>query len=169
MPASPFLFGPAGAPQIPPMEAENEQLRTASPLMQIEGFLSALTNANQDGRVILSRQGTGKGKLGRGGRSCKQEASLAVREEILSLGEACSNISVVSVMQVSRLGLSEGAYEPKEFLTKGIGARFCRALLPLWMSIFVLQFTVSFLWLQQDLEAEGNLQAGITCCCPWQC
>nr|XP_009921842.1 PREDICTED: probable ATP-dependent RNA helicase DDX11 [Haliaeetus albicilla] len=48
----------AGAPQIPPMEAENEQLRTASPLMQIEGFLSALTNANQDGRVILSRQGT---------------------------------------------------------------------------------------------------------------
>uniref|UniRef100_A0A8D2QS36 DEAD/H-box helicase 11 n=1 Tax=Zosterops lateralis melanops TaxID=1220523 RepID=A0A8D2QS36_ZOSLA len=33
-------------------------LRTASPLMQIEGFLSALTNANQDGRVILNRQGT---------------------------------------------------------------------------------------------------------------
>ncbi|NWX41849.1 DDX11 helicase, partial [Steatornis caripensis] len=42
----------------PPMEAENNQLRTASPLMQIEGFLSALTNANQDGRVILNRQGT---------------------------------------------------------------------------------------------------------------
>uniref|UniRef100_A0A8C3SZM6 ATP-dependent DNA helicase DDX11 n=1 Tax=Chelydra serpentina TaxID=8475 RepID=A0A8C3SZM6_CHESE len=32
--------------------------RMASPLMQIEGFLSALTNANQDGRVILNRQGT---------------------------------------------------------------------------------------------------------------
>ncbi|NXS06886.1 DDX11 helicase, partial [Neodrepanis coruscans] len=42
----------------PPVEAENDQLRTASPLMQIEGFLSALTNANQDGRVILNRQGT---------------------------------------------------------------------------------------------------------------
>ncbi|NXW79524.1 DDX11 helicase, partial [Hirundo rustica] len=42
----------------PPLEAEHDQLRTASPLMQIEGFLSALTNANQDGRVILNRQGT---------------------------------------------------------------------------------------------------------------
>ncbi|XP_042651191.1 ATP-dependent DNA helicase DDX11 isoform X4 [Tyto alba] len=48
----------AGIPQSPPVEAENDQLRTASPLMQIEGFLSALTNANQDGRVILNRQGT---------------------------------------------------------------------------------------------------------------
>ncbi|NWS97396.1 DDX11 helicase, partial [Mionectes macconnelli] len=42
----------------PPVEAENDQHRAASPLMQIEGFLSALTNANQDGRVILNRQGT---------------------------------------------------------------------------------------------------------------
>ncbi|NXU17824.1 DDX11 helicase, partial [Pardalotus punctatus] len=42
----------------PPAEAEHDQLRAASPLMQIEGFLSALTNANQDGRVILNRQGT---------------------------------------------------------------------------------------------------------------
>ncbi|NWY01672.1 DDX11 helicase, partial [Nothoprocta ornata] len=41
-----------------PAEAESDQLRSASPLMQIEGFLSALTNANQDGRVILNRQGT---------------------------------------------------------------------------------------------------------------
>ncbi|XP_071278364.1 ATP-dependent DNA helicase DDX11 isoform X3 [Agelaius tricolor] len=48
----------AGAPQSPPVEAEHDQLRTASPLMQIEGFLSALTNANQDGRVILNKQGT---------------------------------------------------------------------------------------------------------------
>ncbi|XP_032602301.3 ATP-dependent DNA helicase DDX11 isoform X3 [Taeniopygia guttata] len=48
----------AGTPQSPPMEAEHDQLRTSSPLMQIEGFLSALTNANQDGRVILNRQGT---------------------------------------------------------------------------------------------------------------
>uniref|UniRef100_A0A672VFZ4 ATP-dependent DNA helicase DDX11 n=1 Tax=Strigops habroptila TaxID=2489341 RepID=A0A672VFZ4_STRHB len=58
LPASPFLFGPAGTPQSPAVEAENDQVRTASPLMQIEGFLSALTNANQDGRVILNRQGT---------------------------------------------------------------------------------------------------------------
>uniref|UniRef100_U3JMF8 Helicase ATP-binding domain-containing protein n=1 Tax=Ficedula albicollis TaxID=59894 RepID=U3JMF8_FICAL len=47
-----------GTPQSPPVEAEHDQLRAASPLMQIEGFLSALTNANQDGRVILNRQGT---------------------------------------------------------------------------------------------------------------
>ncbi|XP_036256877.1 ATP-dependent DNA helicase DDX11 isoform X1 [Molothrus ater] len=47
-----------GTPQSPPVEAEHDQLRTASPLMQIEGFLSALTNANQDGRVILNKQGT---------------------------------------------------------------------------------------------------------------
>ncbi|RMC02662.1 hypothetical protein DUI87_19850 [Hirundo rustica rustica] len=53
-----FPFGPAGTPLSPPLEAEHDQLRTASPLMQIEGFLSALTNANQDGRVILNRQGT---------------------------------------------------------------------------------------------------------------
>ncbi|XP_068047804.1 ATP-dependent DNA helicase DDX11 isoform X1 [Anomalospiza imberbis] len=48
----------AGTPQSPPVEAEHDQLRTSSPLMQIEGFLSALTNANQDGRIILNRQGT---------------------------------------------------------------------------------------------------------------
>ncbi|RLW01730.1 hypothetical protein DV515_00007729 [Chloebia gouldiae] len=47
-----------GTPQSLPVEAEHDQLRTSSPLMQIEGFLSALTNANQDGRVILNRQGT---------------------------------------------------------------------------------------------------------------
>uniref|UniRef100_A0A8D2LDX3 ATP-dependent DNA helicase DDX11 n=1 Tax=Varanus komodoensis TaxID=61221 RepID=A0A8D2LDX3_VARKO len=38
--------------------AEDDQPRMASPLMQIEGFLAALTNANQDGRVIFTRQGT---------------------------------------------------------------------------------------------------------------
>lgn len=27
---------------------------------------------------------------------------------------------------------------PWEFLTEGIGARVCRGLLPLWMSVFVL-------------------------------
>uniref|UniRef100_K7GI76 ATP-dependent DNA helicase DDX11 n=1 Tax=Pelodiscus sinensis TaxID=13735 RepID=K7GI76_PELSI len=46
------------AVQCPPVEAEADQHKMASPLMQIEGFLSALTNANQDGRVILNRQGT---------------------------------------------------------------------------------------------------------------
>ncbi|XP_074862527.1 ATP-dependent DNA helicase DDX11 isoform X2 [Carettochelys insculpta] len=46
------------AVQCPPVETEDGQLKMASPLMQIEGFLSALTNANQDGRVILNRQGT---------------------------------------------------------------------------------------------------------------
>ncbi|KAM9311458.1 ATP-dependent DNA helicase DDX11 [Gastrophryne carolinensis] len=40
-----------------PGEVENGPPRTASPLMQIEGFLSALTNANQDGRVIMQLQG----------------------------------------------------------------------------------------------------------------
>lgn len=32
-------------------------LRPASPLMHIEAFLAALTTANQDGRVIVNRQG----------------------------------------------------------------------------------------------------------------
>lgn len=82
-----LLSEPAGVPQShPPVEAESEQLRAASPLMQIEGFLSALTNANQDGRVILNRQGTGKDGLERGGVSHKQSAFLAVREKILSPG-----------------------------------------------------------------------------------
>uniref|UniRef100_A0A8C3LB91 DEAD/H-box helicase 11 n=1 Tax=Chrysolophus pictus TaxID=9089 RepID=A0A8C3LB91_CHRPC len=47
-----------GPLQSPPVEADNDQLRAASPLMHIEGFLSALTNANEDGRIILTRQGT---------------------------------------------------------------------------------------------------------------
>ncbi|XP_072198518.1 ATP-dependent DNA helicase DDX11 isoform X4 [Excalfactoria chinensis] len=47
-----------GPLQSPPVEADNDQLQAASPLMHIEGFLSALTNANEDGRVILNRQGT---------------------------------------------------------------------------------------------------------------
>ncbi|XP_050774177.1 ATP-dependent DNA helicase DDX11 isoform X1 [Gopherus flavomarginatus] len=44
--------------QCHPVEVEDGQPKMASPLMQIEGFLSALTSANQDGRVILNRQGT---------------------------------------------------------------------------------------------------------------
>ncbi|KAJ7329162.1 hypothetical protein JRQ81_015336 [Phrynocephalus forsythii] len=39
-------------------DADDGQPKMASPLMHIEGFLAALTNANQDGRVILTRQGT---------------------------------------------------------------------------------------------------------------
>lgn len=39
------------------MEEEATVPRPASPLMHIEGFLAALTTANKDGRVILSRQG----------------------------------------------------------------------------------------------------------------
>uniref|UniRef100_A0A670JGZ7 ATP-dependent DNA helicase DDX11 n=2 Tax=Podarcis muralis TaxID=64176 RepID=A0A670JGZ7_PODMU len=47
-----------GTQHSSPGEAEDEQPKMASPLMHIEGFLAALTNANQDGRVILTRQGT---------------------------------------------------------------------------------------------------------------
>uniref|UniRef100_A0A8C4MEB1 DEAD/H-box helicase 11 n=1 Tax=Equus asinus asinus TaxID=83772 RepID=A0A8C4MEB1_EQUAS len=42
----------------PVEEGEARVLRPSSPLMHIEGFLAALTTANQDGRVILSRQGS---------------------------------------------------------------------------------------------------------------
>ncbi|XP_054844360.1 ATP-dependent DNA helicase DDX11 [Eublepharis macularius] len=47
-----------GSPQSSPEEAEDGPPKMASPLMHIEGFLAALTTANQDGRVILTRQGT---------------------------------------------------------------------------------------------------------------
>ncbi|XP_045685142.1 putative ATP-dependent RNA helicase DDX11-like protein 8 isoform X2 [Phyllostomus hastatus] len=46
------------APAAPVEEREAMAPRPASPLMHIEGFLAALTTANQDGRVILSRQGS---------------------------------------------------------------------------------------------------------------
>ncbi|XP_032730774.1 ATP-dependent DNA helicase DDX11 isoform X2 [Lontra canadensis] len=42
----------------PVEEGEARLPRPASPLMHIESFLAALTTANQDGRVILSRQGS---------------------------------------------------------------------------------------------------------------
>lgn len=38
-------------------EGQAVALRPASPLMHIEAFLAALTTANQDGRVIVNRQG----------------------------------------------------------------------------------------------------------------
>ncbi|XP_037700974.1 ATP-dependent DNA helicase DDX11 isoform X2 [Choloepus didactylus] len=50
--------GATEAPPAPAEEGEARAPRPASPLMHIEGFLAALTTANQDGRVILSRQGT---------------------------------------------------------------------------------------------------------------
>ncbi|XP_022432996.1 ATP-dependent DNA helicase DDX11 isoform X5 [Delphinapterus leucas] len=50
--------GVTAAPAAPAEEGEDKAPRPASPLMHIEGFLAALTTANQDGRVILSRQGS---------------------------------------------------------------------------------------------------------------
>ncbi|XP_023562979.1 putative ATP-dependent RNA helicase DDX11-like protein 8 [Octodon degus] len=50
--------GVTEAPAAPLEEAEVGAVRAASPLMHIEGFLAALTTASQDGRVILSRQGS---------------------------------------------------------------------------------------------------------------
>ncbi|XP_071385623.1 ATP-dependent DNA helicase DDX11 isoform X1 [Centroberyx affinis] len=38
--------------------AEAEKVLSASPMMQVEGFLMALTNSNTDGRVVVHRQGT---------------------------------------------------------------------------------------------------------------
>ncbi|XP_041591923.1 ATP-dependent DNA helicase DDX11 isoform X4 [Vulpes lagopus] len=45
-------------PVTPVEDGEARVPRPASPLMHIESFLAALTTANQDGRVILSRQGS---------------------------------------------------------------------------------------------------------------
>ncbi|KAM6167608.1 ATP-dependent DNA helicase DDX11 [Erethizon dorsatum] len=49
--------GVTEAPAAPSEEAKAAAMRATSPLMHIEDFLAALTTANQDGRVILSRQG----------------------------------------------------------------------------------------------------------------
>ncbi|KAG7279217.1 hypothetical protein CRUP_013609 [Coryphaenoides rupestris] len=38
--------------------AEAERVLSSSPMMQVEGFLMALTNSNTDGRVVVRRQGT---------------------------------------------------------------------------------------------------------------
>ncbi|CAL8376134.1 unnamed protein product [Arctogadus glacialis] len=54
--------GPPAAPSVPPGDqqgaAEAERELAASPMMQVEGFLMALTNSNKDGRVVVRRQGT---------------------------------------------------------------------------------------------------------------
>ncbi|CAK6443073.1 unnamed protein product [Pipistrellus nathusii] len=50
--------GVTETPTAPVEEGEARVPRPASPLMHIEGFLEALTTANQDGRVMLSRQGS---------------------------------------------------------------------------------------------------------------
>ncbi|XP_073079408.1 ATP-dependent DNA helicase DDX11 isoform X2 [Manis javanica] len=49
---------PRVAEEAPVEEVEARAPQPASPLMHIEGFLAALTTANRDGRVILSRQGS---------------------------------------------------------------------------------------------------------------
>uniref|UniRef100_A0A2K5D6L5 DEAD/H-box helicase 11 n=1 Tax=Aotus nancymaae TaxID=37293 RepID=A0A2K5D6L5_AOTNA len=49
---------PKATEAAPADESQASTPRPASPLMHIEGFLAALTTANQDGRVILSRQGS---------------------------------------------------------------------------------------------------------------
>ncbi|XP_019566842.2 ATP-dependent DNA helicase DDX11 isoform X4 [Rhinolophus sinicus] len=50
--------GVTEGPAAPVEEADARAPRPASPLMRVESFLAALTTANQDGRVILSRQGS---------------------------------------------------------------------------------------------------------------
>ncbi|XP_029420170.1 ATP-dependent DNA helicase DDX11 isoform X2 [Nannospalax galili] len=50
--------GPTEAPGDSVEDAQSETPRPQSPLMHIEAFLAALTTANQDGRVILTHQGT---------------------------------------------------------------------------------------------------------------
>ncbi|XP_055452978.1 ATP-dependent DNA helicase DDX11 isoform X3 [Psammomys obesus] len=48
----------SGPPEDSLEEGQAPAPRAASPLMHIEAFLAALTTANQDGRVILRRQGS---------------------------------------------------------------------------------------------------------------
>ncbi|XP_021041364.1 ATP-dependent DNA helicase DDX11 isoform X3 [Mus caroli] len=48
----------SGPTEDSPEEGQGVALRPASPLMHIEAFLAALTTANQDGRVIVNRQGS---------------------------------------------------------------------------------------------------------------
>ncbi|XP_063123411.1 probable ATP-dependent RNA helicase DDX11 isoform X1 [Rattus norvegicus] len=48
----------SGPPEDSLEEGQAVALRPASPLMHIEAFLEALTTANQDGRVIVNRQGS---------------------------------------------------------------------------------------------------------------
>ncbi|KAM6214498.1 ATP-dependent DNA helicase DDX11 isoform 2-T2 [Rhynchocyon petersi] len=50
--------GVTAAPPAPVEEGEHRVLQPSSPLMHIEGFLAALTTANQDGRILVSRQGS---------------------------------------------------------------------------------------------------------------
>nr|XP_020857160.1 ATP-dependent DNA helicase DDX11 isoform X1 [Phascolarctos cinereus]XP_020857161.1 ATP-dependent DNA helicase DDX11 isoform X1 [Phascolarctos cinereus]XP_020857162.1 ATP-dependent DNA helicase DDX11 isoform X1 [Phascolarctos cinereus] len=50
--------GTGAAPSSPSGEDESRPPWLGSPLMQIESFLAALTTANQDGRIIVSRQGS---------------------------------------------------------------------------------------------------------------
>ncbi|XP_051010413.1 ATP-dependent DNA helicase DDX11 [Acomys russatus] len=53
-----FLKSLQSGPEESLEEGQSAAPRPASPLMHVEAFLAALTTANQDGRVILSRQGS---------------------------------------------------------------------------------------------------------------
>lgn len=57
---------------------------------------------------------------------------------------------------------------PREFLIKGIGARVCRGLLPLWISSFVLQFAALVVQLReirkQKLTSRLALSAAASVC-----
>ena len=60
----PLLCAAPASPAAPAKAGEDQSPRPTSPLMHVEGFLEALTTANQDGRVILSRQGNGSPPVG---------------------------------------------------------------------------------------------------------
>ena len=62
---------PTGDQQGP---AEAEHVLAASPMMQVEGFLMALTNSNKDGRVVVHRQGAHGGGLVQSAHRCNTEA-----------------------------------------------------------------------------------------------
>lgn len=53
----PLSLSPVESPPGQQGAAEEREL-AASPMMQVEGFFMALTNANTDGRVVLHTQGT---------------------------------------------------------------------------------------------------------------
>ena len=44
--------------QETPTRTEDKHSSMSSPLMHIEGFLSALTTADRDGRIVMNKQGT---------------------------------------------------------------------------------------------------------------
>lgn len=57
-----LFFLSLGMFAVPPADqqgaAEAEKTLSASPMMQVEGFFTALTSSNTDGRVVVHRQGS---------------------------------------------------------------------------------------------------------------